>query len=81
MPSCCFVEETTDLLSRWNGMVRLLDAATAALLSLSPFLAKKEWGCGIILLETTLSSDGRWRFLLHEALHSVSVGLTSRTNA
>jgi len=71
-----FVEETTGLRSRWNGTVRVMDVATAALVSPTPFLAKKEWGCGITLLETTVNSDGRWRSLLHEALHSVSVGLT-----
>ena len=71
-----FVEEMTGLRSRWNGTVQVMDAATAALSAPSPFLAKKEWGCGITLLETTVNHDGRWRSLLHEALHSVSVGLT-----
>ncbi len=73
-----FVEEMTGLRSRWNGTVRVVDAATAALLSPVPFLAKKEWGCGITLLETT-TGDGRWRSLLHEAFHSVSVGLTQES--
>lgn len=70
-----FIEETTGLRSRWNGGVRVVDSDTAALLSPVPFLAKKDWGCGITLLETTTGA-GRWRSLLHEALHSVSVGLT-----
>ena len=69
-----FVEGMTGLRSRWNGTVRVMDTTTAALLSPVPFLAKKEWGCGITLLETA-TGDGRWRSLLHEALHSVSVGL------
>lgn len=69
------VEETTGLRSRWNGTVWIIDAATAALTSQTPFLAKKEWSCGITVVETTLGSDSRWRSLLHEALHSVSVGL------
>ena len=70
------VEETTGLRSRCNGTVRVIDAATAALTSQTPFFAKKEWSCGITVVDTTLGSDGRWRSLLHEALHSVSVGLT-----
>lgn len=53
-----------------------MDAVTAAMMSPSPFLAKKDWGCGITLLDTTVSGDGYLRSLLHEALHSVSVGLT-----
>lgn len=70
------VEEVTGLRSRWNGTVRIIDVATAALTSQTPFFAKKEWSCGITLVETTLNSERRWRSLLHEALHSVSVGLT-----
>jgi len=74
-----FIEATTGLRSRWNGTVRVVDATTASLLSPTPFFAKKEWGCGITLLETTLGNDGLWRSLLHEALHSVSVGLTEQS--
>ena len=70
------VEEITGLRSRWNGTVRIIDTATAALTSQTPFLAKKEWSCGMTVVDTTLNSEGRWRSLLHEALHSVSVGLT-----
>lgn len=70
------VEESTGLRSRWNGTVRIIDSATAALTSQTPFFAKKEWSCGITVVETTLNNEGRWRSLLHEALHSVSVGLT-----
>lgn len=74
-----FVEETTGLRSRWNGSVRVVDSDTAALMSRLPFFAKKDWGCGITVLQATLSNDGRWRSLLHEALHSVSVGLTQES--
>lgn len=70
-----FVEETTGLRSRWNGSVRMVDVGTAALMSAIPFLARKDWSCGITLLETT-TGDSRWRSLLHEVLHSVSVGMT-----
>jgi hypothetical protein len=55
-----FVERMTGLRSRWNGTVRVVDAATAALLSPVPFLAKKEWGCGITLLDTTMAAGGRY---------------------
>ena len=74
-----FVEGTTRLRSRWNGSVRVVDTNTAALLFPIPFFAKKDWGCGITVLQAILSNDGRWRSLLHEALHSVSVGLTQES--
>lgn len=75
------VEELTGLPSRWNGGVLILadasgEATTVGMLSRVPFLAKKEWSCGITVMESVLSDDRRWRTLLHEALHSVSVGLT-----
>ena len=76
-----FVEEVTGLLSRWNGGLLILDdstgeAQTAQLLSRVSYLAKKEWNCGITVLASVLQDDQRWRTLLHEGLHSVSVGLT-----
>lgn len=71
-----FAEAMTGLRSRWNGFVQVVDADTAALMFPVPFFAKKDWNCGITVLQSLLSSDGRWRSLLHEALHSVSVGLT-----
>ena len=74
-----FVEETTGLRSRWNGSIRMVDADTAALMSAVPFFAKKDWGCGITVLQSILSGDGRWRSLLREVLHSVSVGLTQES--
>ena len=75
------VEELTGLTSRWNGGILILadasgEARTAGMLSRVSFLAKKEWNCGITVLETVLQDDLRWRTLLHEVLHSVSVGLT-----
>lgn len=75
------VEELTGLPSRWNGGVLILadassEARTVGMLTHVPYLAKKEWSCGITVVESVLSDDRRWRTLLHEALHSVSVGLT-----
>lgn len=76
-----FVEECTGLPSRWNGGLLILEdgtgeAQTAQMLSRVAYLAKKEWNCGITVLESVVQDDQRWRTLLHEALHSVSVGLT-----
>ena len=79
------VEEFTGLPSRWNGSLLILadasgEAQTAQMLSRVSFLAKKEWDCGITVVETVLQDDRRWRTLPHEALHSVSVGLTEPTH-
>ena len=76
-----FVEEQTGLPSRWNGGLLVLTdgtgaARTAQMLARVPYLAKKEWSCSITVVESVLQDDQRWRTLLHEALHSVSVGLT-----
>ena len=76
-----FVEEQTGLTSRWNGGLLVLtdgtgEARTAQMLARVPYLAKKEWSCAITVVESVLQDDQRWRTLLHEALHSVSVGLT-----
>jgi hypothetical protein len=74
------VEEFTGLPSRWNGSVLILADASGedravGMLSRVPYLAKKEWNYGITVVESILSDSRRWRTLLHEALHSVSVGL------
>ncbi len=74
-------EEFTGLPSRWNGGLLILadasgEARTVGMLSHALYLAKKEWSCGITVLESVLQNDLRWRTLLHEAIHSVSVGLT-----
>ena len=79
------VEEFTGLPSRWNGGLLILadasgEAEVAGMLSPVSYLAKKEWSCSITVLETVLQDDRRWRTLPHEALHSVSVGLTEPTH-
>jgi len=68
------VEGWTDLRSRWSGEVVIVDSVSAMLLSRQPFLAKKEWNCRIVVLDRIVEDDLRWRTLIHEALHSVSVG-------
>lgn len=78
------VEDLTGLPSRWNGGVLILadasgEAKTVGVLSHVSSLAKKEWSCSITVVESVLSDDRRWRTLLHEALHSVSVGLTKES--
>ena len=76
-----FVERTTGLPSRWNGGLLILadgtdEAWAAQALPRVSYLAKKEWECSITVRESVLADDRRWRTLLHEFLHSVSVGLT-----
>ena len=76
-----FVEGVTGLPSRWNGSLLILadgteEAQTAQMLSRIQYRAKKEWSCGITVVESVLQDDLRWRTLLHEVIHSVSVGLT-----
>ena len=75
-----FVEEATGLPSRWNGGLLILEdgtdeARTAQMLARVPYLAKKERSCSITVVESILQDDQRWQTLLHEGLHSVSVGL------
>lgn len=72
-----FVEARTGWRSRWNGDVVVADSVFM-LLARTPFLAKKEWNCRIVVLDRIVESDLRWRVLLHEVLHSVSAG--SREN-
>ena len=69
------VEELTGLPSRWNGSVSIVDAASMQLLTGTLAMAQKEWSCAIAVNEIILGEDSRWRSLLHEMLHSVSVGM------
>ena len=76
-----FVEAATGLPSRWNGGLLILaegtdEAWAAQALPRVSYLAKKEWNCSITVVESVLQDNRRWRTLLHESLHSVSVGLT-----
>jgi hypothetical protein len=68
------VEEITGLQSRWNGIVHVVDSLSAEMLGGRPFNAKKEWSCSISVIDAIASQDIRWRSLIHEVLHSVSVG-------
>ncbi len=69
------VEEMTGLRSRWNGSVTVWEARLAGTMGRRPFIAKKTWDCGITVVDALLDDNQRWRTLIHEALHSVSVGM------
>lgn len=75
------VERMTGLRSRWNGGVTVLDDLTAAMFSRAAFFARKDWSCAITILDPVATAPTRWRTLIHEALHSVSVGLTAQSYA
>jgi hypothetical protein len=62
------VSELTGLTSRWGGAVRLVNG--------SGFLARKSWSCEIDVDRNIANRDERWPTIVHEAMHSVSVGLT-----
>ena len=71
----------TGLRSRWDGTVTVLDDRTAAMFSRAAFFARKDWSCAITILDPVVTAPARWRTLIHEALHSVSVGLTPQSYA
>jgi hypothetical protein len=62
------VSELTILPTRWNGSARLVDEGG--------FLARKRWQCDIEIDRSIVNKDERWPTLVHEAIHSVSAGLT-----
>lgn len=72
------IEAFTGLKSRWNGEVHVVDPTESDLLVRQSFLAKKEWRCSILVTDRIANSDLRWRSLIHEALHSVSAGMTEQ---
>jgi len=72
------VEEITGLRSRWNGQIILLgDAAMLPLLG-RRVSGEKRWSCDILLHSDFVNDPMRWRTLLHEVLHSVSVGMNEQ---
>ena len=52
--------------SRWSGRVELTNDPQV--------FGKKPFGCDIIVNESLLGRDVRWRTLIHEMLHSYSAG-------
>lgn len=60
------VTRLTALSSNWNGEIALVPNAD--------FKGKKRFGCSIELDASLAQSETRWSTLLHEVLHSFSVG-------
>lgn len=60
------LSELTGLTSRWSGEVELSQDARA--------FGRKPFSCRIVLAERLAEQPVRWRTLIHEALHSFSVG-------
>jgi len=71
------VEEMTGLKSRWRGEVRVVQPQEQ-LFSHRQFTARKDWDCSFSIVATLTNDDARWRTIIHEALHSVSVGLNAQ---
>lgn len=64
------IEQITGLVSNWNGEVELVVNAG--------FKGKKPFTCGIQIDAVLAAQEARWRTLIHESLHAVSVGYTRR---
>ena len=60
------VTEITGLTSRWSGKVELVPEAD--------FKGKKPFSCDILVDAVLATQQERWSTLIHEALHSFSVG-------
>ena len=67
------VERLTGLQSRWSGRVVLGTEVNA--LGRPRYFGAKYWNCDIVLHRSRLLSPQRYSTLVHEAFHSVSVGL------
>lgn len=72
------VEEMAGLHSRWNGRIVLLEDAAMLPLLGRRVSGEKRWGCDILLHSDFVNDPLRWRTLLHEVLHSVSVGMNEQ---
>lgn len=60
------VSELTGLSSNWNGQVDLVEGAS--------YRGVKKFECGIHIRASLARDEVRWRTLIHESLHAVSVG-------
>lgn len=56
----------TGLRSNWNGALEIVPNAA--------FKGKKPFSCGILIDEALVGQEIRWRTLIHECLHALSVG-------
>lgn len=69
------IEDITGLASRWSGNIFVLDNEAIQLVSGRQALAEKRWNCDIVVNSILIEEPLRWRTLIHELLHSVSVGM------
>ena len=67
----------TGLKSWWRGEVHVIQPSEQ-IFSHRQFTARKDWDCSFSIVATLTNDDVRWRTLIHEALHSVSVGLNAQ---
>ena len=67
------VERLTGLQSNWSGNVLLGTEVDSTGIPL--YLGAKPWNCDIVLHQSRLLLVARYSRLIHEAFHSVSVGL------
>ena len=68
-----WLKQHTGLVSRWNGRIHTSDDIDIN--GLPAFSAKKEWDCEIAVHQSVLQTSGLFETLVHECLHSVSVGM------
>ncbi len=68
------IEQLTGLPSRWNGTLHITEEVDVE--NVPACRAKKEWGCSITLHAAYLDTPGLFQTIVHEMMHSVSVGLT-----
>ena len=69
------VEDRTGLLSHWNGEVLFRRPDEIQMMRGRHLLAEKRWNCDVLVSAILEENPLLWRTLLHEMLHSVSVGL------
>jgi hypothetical protein len=67
------IERLTGLRSRWSGNIVVGTQLNAA--GRAAYFGAKSWNCDIIIHQDRLAHPGKYSTLVHEAFHSVSVGL------
>lgn len=68
------VERLTRLLSRWNGELVIIEEID--MFGQPSMHGKKEWACAISIHAEIVNDPAVFTTLVHEAVHSVSVGVT-----
>ena len=72
------VEERTGLRSRWNGEALFRRPEEIQMMRGRHLLAEKRWNCDILVSTILVGNPLRWRTLLHEMLHAVSMGMNEQ---